>query len=96
MSLEKRYLQQWVALKDEAELVRVSKLAKMLFLLGAGLTVIVAFLIFLNVSPILIAIVAAAIGWTISESNALHTRIKLWPVLKRYLDWDAINKNSGQ
>ena len=90
MDEENVYLKRWITLKDEKDLSGASTAVTTLFVLGAMLSILLAFLILLEVHSIFVAIVSLVLGWSIAERNALRTRIKLWPHLEKYLNWEAI------
>ena len=44
--------------------------------------------------PILFVILASLLaGWLIAERNALEVRLKQWPELKQYIDWEKVNRD---
>lgn len=55
----------------------------------------VSFGVFNNLHPALIAAAAAAMGWVISERNALKSRRGRWHIFKTYIDWKRVEEDLG-
>ena len=64
-----------------------------LWAVGLLLCLVVAFGIANRLSPIIIAIAAAVMGWVISETNALRTRVAMWPTFRKYIDWKRVTED---
>jgi len=87
------YLEQWLTLKEGSGIKSARSKTMKLQFIGISLTVAVSLLIYFQVHSAFIAIVSVAIGWVIAERNALRSRIKLWPKLEKYLNWELINEH---
>ena len=65
-------------------------------ILQAGV-IVLGLLIFVSLYfglPVLIIIFGAlSAGWLIAERNALETRLKQWPEMKQYIDWEKVNRD---
>ena len=40
--------------------------------------------------PLMIGVIA---GWLIAESNALDYRMRAWPIIRRYIDWERVHQD---
>ena len=87
----KNVLLRWRALETSEGVRRVASVTTSLRIIGLVLCVIVFVGIDYGWSPIAIAIVSAAIGWTVAETNALRNRLRQWLMLKQYIDWQRVN-----
>jgi hypothetical protein len=68
-------------------------MVRYLWILGLLLAVFVAYAIFEGLSPILVTIAAAALGWVIAECNALRLRISQWQNYSAYIDWQRVDRD---
>jgi hypothetical protein len=58
--------------------------------LAAGVIALGAYWGYRTFIPVLPSI---AIGWLVAERNALSSRIDQWPTVRRYLDWERIERD---
>ncbi|MEI8288307.1 MAG: hypothetical protein WCH99_02450 [Verrucomicrobiota bacterium] len=86
----KRLLTRWQSLEKDGGLQRAASMARMLWIVGLVLFLIVVFGVIYGLHPALIAAVAAVLGWVIAERNALQTRAAQWPIFKSYIDWKRV------
>ncbi len=87
----KRLLNRWNALHDSAGLRRAGAFARVLWLIGVILLLVVVFGLYYRFPTAVVAGVAAVMGWVIAESNALRARISQWPVVQTYIKWDRVS-----
>ena len=94
MDTRKELLRRWSSLQDGGGLVRAAKVARLLWIVGLLLTLIVAGAVAYRLNPILIVVISASIGWIVAEGNALRLRISQWPIFSEYIDWDRVRQDS--
>jgi hypothetical protein len=94
MSIEaKQLLQRWESLRSGTGLTRAASVARALWFFGLVLFLIIVVGLYYGLSPVVLVIVSAVMGWVIAERNALKLRIAQWPVLAGYIDWTRINND---
>lgn len=91
----KQLLRRWRSLQDGSGLVRAAKLARLLWVAGLLLALLVACAVTYRLNPILIAAISAVTGWVVAERNALRLRISQWPIFSEYIDWDRVRQDCG-
>ena len=89
----KQLLARWQSLERGEGLRRANTTARVLWFLGLGLCISVIFGIVLRWHPAAVAVLAAVLGWTVAEGNAIRTRLAQWPVFKAYIDWKRIQED---
>lgn len=93
MNEEHKILETWISIKEAGGPIKARKTVNLLLLIGISLSVLIAILVYLRVNPILYVALSIILGWSIAERNALTVRIKMWPKLDKYLNWELISKN---
>jgi hypothetical protein len=86
-------LQRWLALADGDGLARATRAARLLWVAGLALTVLVVNGLWFGLHPVAVAVLAGIAGWVIAETNALRSRIAQWPEMRRYIDWDRVRED---
>ena len=86
-------LSQWLLLENGDGLKRAGSMARILWVAGLLLCVVIVFGIYHGLHPVVVAIAAVAMGWVIAERNAVRTRLSQWPILRRYIDWKRVQED---
>lgn len=86
----KQLLSRWQSLEKNGGLQRAGSTARVLWIVGLILCIVVVFAVVYRLHPAFVAVTAAAMGWVIAESNALRTRLAQWPIFKSYIDWKRV------
>ena len=89
----KNLLERWRSLDKDDGLRRADFTARVLWFVGLALFILVAFGVVHGLHPAAVAVAAAAMGWVIAERNALRTRLVQWPIFRRYIDWNRVQKD---
>ena len=89
----KDLLSRWQSLESGDGLKQVSSMARILWIAGFLLCIIVVLGLYYGLHRAVVAIAAVAMGWIIAERNALRTRLNQWPILRRYIDWSRVQKD---
>src|SRR5258708_36274832 len=92
----KDMLTRWLSLEKGDGLRRAGFMARVLWIVGLLLCILVALGVAFKVHPVAVAVPAAVMGWIIAESNALRSRLAHWPIFKRYLDWKRVEEDLGR
>lgn len=87
---EKTMLHRWVSLQQGDGLNRARSFVRLLRIAGLVMCVVVVLGGVYAWPSWAIAAIAAAIGWTIGEANALHSRVAQWPIFEQYIDWNRV------
>jgi hypothetical protein len=70
-------------------------MARVLWIVGLVLCILVVLGVALKLHPAAVAVPAAIMGWIIAETNALRSRAAQWPIFKRYIDWKRVEQDLG-
>lgn len=89
----KQILTRWQTLEKGGGCQRANLTGRLLSMIGLALCIFVVFAIVHQLHPAFIAIAAAAMGWTIAESNALQNRLSQWPIFRNYIDWKKVEED---
>ena len=89
----RQLLARWQALEGGDGLRRAALTARILWLVGLGLTIFVALAVAYRLHPAFVAVGAPVMGWTIAERNALRTRLTQWPIFKHYIGWSRVKQD---
>jgi len=88
--LSKDLLSRWQFLESGDGLKRAGSMARVLWIAGLLLCIVVVFGICYGLHPAVVAIAAVAMGWVIAERNAVRARLSQWPILRQYIDWKRV------
>src|ERR1041384_452431 len=89
----KQLLARWQSLEKDGGLRRADSTARVLWIVGLVLFLLVVFGLVYGFHPALIAVAAAVMGWVIAERNALRTRAAQWPIFRSYIDWKRVQQD---
>lgn len=88
-------LAQWLSRKRGDGIENARRPGRWLSLLAFALCFLIGCVgVLVNVKCVLIAIPEIAVGWPIAERNALIARLRTWPILSQYIDWDRVERDS--
>jgi hypothetical protein len=87
------FLQRWLAFADRDGVARAARTARLLWVAGLLLTVLVVNGLWFGLHPVAVAILAGVAGWIIAETNALRSRIAQWPEMSQYIDWERVRRD---
>ena len=94
MDQEQETLQRWVAIEDSTGIDAALRMVKNLTVGSISLTILIVCAFYFNFHPAIVSVLSILLGWSVAERNALRSRIKLWPQLRKYLDWKLIRENA--
>lgn len=89
----RQLLTRWQALETDGSLRQAVLRARVLWIIGLALCGVVVFGVVYRLHPVVTSLAAAAMGWTIAESNALRARVGQWPIFKNYIDWKRVEED---
>ena len=93
--MRQNILKRWQSLHEGGGLRQARRVT--LILRVASLLALVAVFagIALGVHPAIVALLAAAMGWLIAETNALRLRLAQWPIMEAYIDWARVRADAN-
>src|ERR1051325_11207244 len=89
----KQLLTRLRSLEKGGGLRRADSTARVLWIVGLVLLLLVVFGLVYRLHPALLAVAAAVMGWVIAERNALRTRVAQWPIIRSYIDWKRVEQD---
>lgn len=93
---EQQILRRWRDLKTGGGLVKARRMSLLLRIISLCSAVFIVFAVTQNYHPALLAIAGTVFGYCVAEGNALSSRIAMWPLIEKYLDWDSVNSRTGE
>jgi hypothetical protein len=85
-------LKRWSDLRSAEKVKRIKQIALILRLTSAALCAVLVVGVSESAPALFNVTVAFLFGWLVAESNALRTRIELWPVLMRNINWERVDQ----
>jgi hypothetical protein len=91
----KEILARWLSLEHADGVSRARRMRRKLSV-ASFVVFAVAFAtgIYFKLHPSITLVLGAVVGWLIAESNALQSRLNLFPVYREYIDWEKVERDS--
>jgi hypothetical protein len=90
---KRQLLTRWESLRSGTGLARATFVARILWLLGPVLFLVVVMGLNYELPPAILVAVSAVMGWVIAERNALKSRIAQWPTIASYIEWERVSND---
>src|SRR5262249_14787213 len=91
---EKKLLERWLAAEKGDGIRQATARVRGLWIIGLVLFTVAVIGAAMKMHSALVIIAAGISGCTIADTNALVSRLELWPFLRKYLDWKRVEKDA--